>query len=220
MLFRSIDSDELHQITSALQEKYPEQEFVQEGANNVSPYFSKKFLMNGMLSVIVSAILIVIYVWFSFRKIHGLSAGAMALLSLLHDLLIVFFTFTVFRIPIGDSFIAVALTILGYSINDTIVIYDRIRENAGTDKTMLVEDVVDKSISQSFTRSLITNLAVFVSVIILFIFAMMNGLDSVSSFALPMAIGSISGCYSTVCFAGPLWAMWQKRQGKKTAGSL
>jgi len=216
----SVDNEDMSKVTEALVAAYPEQEFEQVDLNNVSPFFSKKFLKNGILSVVISAVLIVLYVWFSFRKIHGLSAGAMALLALLHDLLVVFFAFTIFRIPIGDSFIAVALTILGYSINDTIVIYDRIRENASTFKTMSVEDVVDKSVSQSFTRSLNTNLAVFASIAILLVFSIMNGLDSVSSFALPMAIGSISGCYSTVCFAGPLWALWQKHKGKKTAGEL
>jgi preprotein translocase SecF subunit len=212
---QNITNEELSHVSETLISGFPEQNFELESTNNVSAYFSKKFLRDGILSITISAVLIIVYVWFSFRKIHGLSAGVMALLSLLHDILVVFFTFIVFRIPIGDSFIAVALTILGYSINDTIVIYDRIRENSRENPNMPVEEIVDKSISQSFTRSLNTNFAVFVSVTILYVFALLNGLDSVSSFALPMAIGSISGCYSTVCYAGPLWALWQKRKQDK-----
>jgi preprotein translocase SecF subunit len=134
----------------------------------------------------------------------------MSLVALLHDVLIAFFTFTIFRIPIGDSFVAVALAILGYSINDTIVIYDRIRENTRNSKNVPVDEIVDKSITQSFTRSLNTNIAVFASIAILFVFAALNGLDSIVSFALPMAIGSISGCYSTICIVGPLWSTWEK----------
>lgn len=168
-----------------------------------------------MIAIILSALLIIAYVSFSFRKMHGLSAGVMSLVALFHDVLVVFFAFTIFNIPIGDSFISVALTILGYSINDTIVIYDRIRENTRLLKSSSIDELVDKSISQSFTRSLYTNLAVFVSVLIIYIFAAGNGLESVRTFALPMCIGTISGCYSTVCIAGPAWATWQKHKLSK-----
>ncbi len=214
---RAMSNEELYQVTEVLKQKYPEQEFELDSTNNVSPFFGRKFLKDAIISIALSAVLIILYVGFSFRKIHGLSAGVMSLIALLHDILVAFFTFTIFRIPIGDSFVAVALAILGYSINDTIVIYDRIRENSRGAKNVPVEDIVDKSISQSFTRSLNTNLAVFVSIVILYAFAAINKLDSIISFALPMAIGSISGCYSTICIVGPLWAIWQKRKQKGIA---
>ncbi len=211
----AVSNEELHLITETLQQQYPEQEFELDSTNNVSPFFSKIFLQNAIIAIILSAVLVTLYVWFSFRKIHGLSAGIVALVALLHDALIAFFTFTIFRIPIGDTFVAVILTILGYSINDTIVIYDRIRENFRVNKKMAIEDIVDKSISQSFTRSVNTNLAVFASIAILYVFAAMNGLDSIVSFALPMAIGSLSGCYSTICIAGPIWTSWEKRKQRR-----
>lgn len=210
-----ISNEKSAEITDMLKATYPEMDFELDGINNVTPYFSQKFLKNGLIAISLSALLIILYVWFSFRKIHGLSAGFMSLIALMHDLLVVFFTFIIFQIPLGDSFIAVALTVLGYSINDTIVIYDRIRENSrNAKKTDKIEDIVDKSISQSFTRSVNTNLAVFISVAIVYVFSLISHLDSISSFALPMAIGSISGCYSTVCITGPLWSMWQKRNKK------
>ncbi len=212
---RAMSNEELHQVTEALMKQYPEQGFELDSTNNVSAFFGQKFLKNAVIAIVLSAVLIILYVWFSFRKIHGLSAGAMSLVALLHDVLVAFFTFIIFQIPIGDSFVAVALAILGYSINDTIVIYDRIRENSRLERDMPVEDIVDKSISQSFTRSLNTNLAVFASIAILFVFAAINGLDSIVSFALPMAIGSISGCYSTICIVGPLWASWEKRKRER-----
>lgn len=208
----AMSNEELRQVTESLKQQYPEQEFELDSTNNVSPFFGQKFLKNAIISISLSAVLIILYVWYSFRKIHGLSAGVMSLVALLHDVFVAFFTFTIFRIPIGDSFVAVALAILGYSINDTIVIYDRIRENTRNSKNMPIEDIVDKSISQSFTRSLNTNLAVFTSLVILYVFAALNGLDSIVSFALPMAIGSVSGCYSTICIVGPLWSSWEKRK--------
>ena len=215
----ALSNEELTLISETLKERYPELKFELDSTNNVSPFFGRKFLQNAVIAIALSALLIILYVWFSFRKIHGLSAGAMSLVALLHDLLIAFFTFTIFRIPIGDTFVAVALAILGYSINDTIVIYDRIRENSRMTRKMPVEDIVDKSVSQSFTRSLNTNFAVFMSIAILYVFAALNGLESIVSFALPMAIGSLSGCYSTICIVGPLWASWQKRKLKRLATS-
>ncbi len=206
----AFDSEELEVVTAALMAAYPVQAFELSEVNNVAPFFSQKFLRNGITAIVLSAVLIVAYMWFSFRKIHGLSAGVMALVALLHDVLVVFFTFIVFRIPIGDNFIAVAMTILGYSINDTIVIFDRIRENMQHEKGAPLEDLVDKSISQSFTRSLYTSLAVVVCLGVVYIFAAGNGLDAIKDFALPMCIGTVSGCYSTVCIAEPAWVMWQK----------
>jgi preprotein translocase SecF subunit len=181
----------------------------------VEPFFGRKFLTNGIIALVLSSVLIVLYVWVRFSKISGLAAGVMALVALFHDVMVVFFTCIIFKIPIGDSFIAVALTIIGYSINDTIVIYDRIRENARIDRKMPVDQLVNKSITQSLTRSINTNLCVFVSIALVYVFALIGGIESIQSFALPMAIGSISGCYSTICIAGPLWAMWKKRKEKR-----
>ncbi len=209
---QSLTNEEVNLINEALKQQYPEQEFKLDSSNNVSPFFGRKFLQNAIIAIALSAVLIILYVWYSFRKIHGLSAGVMSLVALLHDLLIAFFTFTTFSIPIGDTFVAVALAILGYSINDTIVIYDRIRENSRVNKKMPIEDIVDRSVSQSFARSLNTNLAVFISIAVLYVFASLNGLESIVSFALPMAIGSLSGCYSTICIVGPLWTSWEKRK--------
>jgi preprotein translocase SecF subunit len=112
----------------------------------------------------------------------------------------------------------VALSILGYSINDTIVIYDRIRENKRIrgDK-MPLEDLVDLSISQSLSRSINTNIAVFISITIVFIFAQIYDIEAIKEFALPMMFGTVSGCYSTICIAGPLWTMWKNHRIKKDA---
>lgn len=209
-----LDAADQDRLDTALKAAFPAAGLALSESSMVEPFFGRRFLQNGILAVTLSSALIVLYVWVRFKKISGLSAGVMALVALLHDMLMVFFTCVVFKIPIGDSFIAVLLTIIGYSINDTIVIYDRIRENARIDRKLPVDQLVNKSVTQSLSRSINTNLAVFISVTLIYAFASGSGIDSIQQFALPMMVGTISGCYSTVCIAGPLWVMWQKHKRK------
>lgn len=209
----SADQDKL---TNALKEAFPDNNIKLSDVSVVEPFIGKDFAIDSVKAIIFSGILIIVYVWFSFRKVSGLSAGVTGLIALLHDVLIVFFAFVVFNIPINDSFIAAALTILGFSINDTIVIYDRIRENKLLyGNKMPIEEIVNKSISQSFTRSLNTNLCTLLSIVVVYIFAYVQDIQSIKSFALPMIFGIISGCYSTICIAGPIWVSWQKHKEKK-----
>lgn len=163
-------------------------------------------------------VLIVIYVTLRFKIISGFSAALTALLALFHDLLLVFFTFVIFGIPINDGFVAVVLTILGYSVNDTIVIYDKIRYNkrlhAGK---MSIEEIADTSINQCLTRTVNTSLMSGLAIALVFIFSLISGLTSVSHFALPLMVGIISGCYSSITLPGTLWVSWQKHLEKKKA---
>lgn len=207
-----VDAKEQLKIDDALKERFPQAQLDLAESSMVEAFFGKKFLQKGITAIILSAILVMIYVWIRFRNIGGLSAGVMALVALFHDVLIVFFTCVLFKIPIGDSFVAVTLSIIGYSVNDTIVIYDRIRENSKIHVGLPVENITDLSISQSITRSVNTNIAVLISVSMIYILAVANSIESIQSFALPMAIGSISGCYSTICIAGPLWVTWKKHR--------
>ena len=208
-------ADDQQKLDAALKAAFPDAKLNLSESSLVEPFFGKRFLRNGILALVLSAVLIVLYVWMRFRRIDGLPAGVMALVALFHDVLVVFFTCVIFKIPLGDSFIAVALTILGYSINDTIVIYDRIRENTRLDSHQTPEVIINKSISQSLTRSIYTNMCVTLSITLVYIFAVAGSIDSIQTFALPMAVGSISGCYSTICIAGPLLAMWQRHKNKK-----
>ena len=199
----------------AMNEAFPEAAFVPAESSLVEPFFGKRFLRRSILALCLALVLILVYEWITFRKIGGLAAGLTALAALFHDLLMVFFTCVIARIPIGDTFVAVALSIIGYSINDTIVIFDRIRENRRTYPKLPVETVADLSIRQSMMRSINTNVAVTVAVAAIYLLAGRASLDSVVAFALPMTVGSISGCYSTLCLAGPLWILWQERIGRK-----
>jgi len=210
-----LDAKVLKSLDDTLKENFPDTNLRLSESSMVEPFFGRRFLLNGITAILLASFFVVIYVWIRFRRIGGLSAGIMALVALLHDLIVVFATYVIFRIPIGDSFIAVALTIIGYSINDTIVIYDRIRENRKIYPKLPIDTVTDLSISQSMTRSINTNAAVLISVSMVYILALSNSIDAIQSFALPMAVGAISGCYSTICIAGPLWVMWKKRKPQK-----
>lgn len=201
-------------LNQALVEKFPNNNLVLAESNIVEPFIGKTFLRNSIIAILISAVMIVIYVWIRFKKISGLSAGVAALIALFHDIIVSFFIFVIFRIPLNDSFIAVVLTIIGFSVNDTIVIYDRIRENKTLFPKMGVEELVDLSITQSMSRSINTTVATVISTIVLYVFAQIHDIDSIKSFALPMAFGLISGCYSTICIAGPVWVMWQKKKNK------
>jgi preprotein translocase subunit SecF len=214
-----VEANEQLTFDDALKAKFPDANLDLASSSMVEPFFGQKFLRDGMIAIALSALLVMVYVWIRFSRIGGLSAGVMALVALFHDCLVVFFTCVIFGIPIGDSFVAVTLSIIGYSVNDTIVIYDRIRENSRLHPTTSVEVITDLSISQSITRSVNTNIAVCLSVSLVYILAAYNSIDSIQSFALPMAIGAISGCYSTICIAGPLWVTWQNHKVNKLAAA-
>lgn len=205
-------------LYNALSKKYTSNNLKKYRSNDVSPEVGRQFLLQSIGAVLLAALLIVLYVWIRFRHIGGLPAGLTALVALLHDVLMAFVAFSIFRIPINDNFIAVALTILGYSINDTIVVYDRIRENRKLfGRSVHFKDIVNRSINQSFTRSINTTLVTFVAIATVCAFSIVYNLDSIRSFALPMMVGVVTGCYSTICIAGPLWVSWVEHKEKKSA---
>lgn len=209
----ALTSQEQEAVTAALHQAFPGAHLALSESLTVEPFLGARFFKNGMIAIGLSFLLVLAYVGVRFKNMGGISAGTMAIIALIHDALIVTTAFIVFKIPLNDSFIAAILTIIGFSINDTIVIYDRIRENTQLYRgKMTTEELVDKSINQSMMRSVNTNLAVFISIAIVYVFAQIYGIESIRAFALPMMFGTVSGCYSTICIAGPLWAMWQNRK--------
>jgi preprotein translocase SecF subunit len=207
-----MSSTEQSDFLSKLNEKFPDAKFVSAESSLVQPFYGHRFLQRSLLAVILAIILILIYEWFSFRKIGGLLAGLSAIIALFHDLAIAFFTCVIAGVPIGDSFVAVALTIVGYSINDTIVVFDRIRENRRVYPKESLENIADLSVSQTMTRSINTNIAVAISVLMIYALATRASLDSVISFALPMVISSVLSIYSTIALCAPLWVDMKKHQ--------
>ncbi len=211
-------SNELqNSLNSRLDKDFQENKIELINSDNVRADIGKEFFLKSIVAVIFAAIVMIMYISFRFKKISGWSAGVVAVIALIHDLIIVFGVFVIFKISINDNFIAVLLTILGYSINDTIVIYDRIRENKKLFGGKLnSKDLVNLSINQSLRRSITTTLTTVVAMFIVSIFATIYGLNSINSFAFPIIIGMISGVYSTIFIAGPLWVLWQDRDNKSS----
>lgn len=208
-----LDVREQEEMDEALKAEFPDAKLELSESSMVEPFFGRMFLTNGIKAMILAGIFVLIYVWVRFRKIGGLSAGVTALIALFIDLLVVYTAYVLFKLPIGDSFVAVILTIIGYSVNDTIVVYDRIRENYKLHHKESLDTVTNLSITQTLGRTINTSVAVFLSVALIFVTAAINGIESVQSFALPMAIGVVSGCYTSVCIAGPLWILINKKKG-------
>lgn len=215
---KAVSVEDKSSITDALIEAYPDNGFAEESSTSVDASKGANFFFKCLAAVILAAALMIFYVAVRFRKIGGLSAGVMAVVALVHDLTIVYFTFAMFRMPLNDNFIAVVLLIFGYSLNDTIVIYDRIRENRrkSAPKTTTAE-VVNSSINQCFTRTICTSITTIAAILSVLVVALFFSIDSIISFALPMMVGLISGCYSSICIACPLWVMWKNHKDKKKA---
>lgn len=210
--------EELDALHAAMAEEYGDHDITLVQANSLKPSMGRNFLIKCLVAVALAAIFLVIYVALRFRKIGGWSAGAMAVAALFHDLLIAFFTFVVFRIPLNDNFVAVLLSILGYSLNATIVVYDRVRENRRLmDAKTPLSEIVNVSLNQSFTRTLNTSLCTFLAIGTVAVIALAMNLESIVSFALPMMFGVISGFYSSVCLCSPTWVLWQEHRDKKAA---
>lgn len=215
---KAISTNEQKNLTQTVQKAFPDNNFKVLEASAIESSMGSKFLLKCLTAVAIASILMVLYVTVRFRKIGGLSAGVMALVALFHDVAMIYFMYVIFQMPIDSNFIAVVLMILGYSLNDTIVIYDRVREerrNLGAKED--IGYVFDYSATKVLRRTIFTSLTTLMAIGTVLVVSMIFNISSVTSFALPMMIGVISGCYSSVCIAGPLWVMWQRHKKKAKA---
>ena len=216
---KAITTEQQQGLTKALQKAYPDASFKVQESSAIQSTMGFKFLMKCLAAVAIACLLMVLYVTIRFRRIGGLSAGVMALVALFHDVAMIYFMYVIFQMPIDSNFIAVVLMILGYSLNDTIVIYDRVREERR--KLGAKEEigyVFDLSATKVMRRTICTSITTLIAIGTVLVVSLVFNIDSVTSFALPMMIGVISGCYSSICIAGPLWVIWQrhkKKVGKK-----
>ena len=210
----TLTTEQLDNLLAALNEQYPDNKFVQNEVSNVDATIGKEFLLKSVVALVAACVLILLYVAYRFRKIGGLKAGSTAIVALLHDMFVVFGVFLLLRIPLNGNFIAALLTILGYSINDTVVIYDRIRENSALygKKQMSLAELVNLSVNQSFARSLMTSITTCLALGVVCVVSVIYRLDSIYSFAFPLLFGMVSGVYSTICIATPLWVDWKNKK--------
>ena len=204
---RTLNVEERQAFEKAMQENFG----VEEGkiaAESISGAVSQEMKRDAMEAVIIATIGMLLYIWLRFQNIRF--AGS-SVLALLHDVLVVLACYAAFKWSVGSTFIACMLTIVGYSINATIVIFDRIRENLkARRRDQSLEEIVNLSITQTFTRSINTSLTTFIMVLVLYIM----GVSSIREFALPLMVGIVCGTYSSVCLTGAMWYEMSRRKEK------
>ena len=212
----TVTTEQVENLLDSLNENYPDNQFAQLSLSNVSAAMGTKFLQKSLVAVVFALVLILLYIALRFKNIGGLTGGMMAVLALVNDLMVVFGTFVLLRTALDGNFIAAMLTILGYSINDTVVVYDRIRENrALMGKKGSFEELVNQSVNQSARRTLITTITTVMALGVMCIVAKLYGLDSIFTFAFPLMMGMISGVYTSLCVSTSAWVLWSERSKKK-----
>ncbi len=213
---KSLTPDEQAKVADTLSNAFDQANFTLLESNSVDATMGAKFFQKCMVCFVLTAILLLVYIALRFKKIGGLSAGMTAIVALLHDVVIAFCVFVVFGMPINDIFIAVVLTLLGYSLNSTIVIYDRVRENKRKNGPRAeFTATMDESLNQTLGRTLLTSLTTFLALVVVLAVAGMFSISTVVSFSLPMMVGVAAGCFSSQFIAPNLFAMWQIKKAQK-----
>lgn len=215
-----LTADVLKDISDKLEDQFKDNRLTGLNSQDVRPSSGTKFFVKCLVAVLFSFVLLVVYIAFRFKKIGGISAGIFALIALIHDIVIVFASFIFFRLPIDANFMAVVLTILGYSINNTIVTYDRIRENRTLyGKRMNLIELMNTSVTQTMTRSINTTITTAFAAAAICVVAWICGVTSIISFAFPLLIGLVAGFYSSVFMSGSMWVMWRLHRDNKPAAA-
>ncbi|MEE0928334.1 MAG: protein translocase subunit SecF [Acutalibacteraceae bacterium] len=211
----SLSNEAQQNLAKVLSNKYKDNTFELYDSNSVNPSVAGAFFAKSIAAVVLTGALVVLYVGIRFRKIGGVSAGITAFVALFLDIFVAFFICNIFRLPIDSNFMAVILTILGYSLNDTIVVYDRVRENKGINPKASTAELVNESLNTVKVRTIVTTTTTFLAVVMIIVIAELFGLTSLRSFAIPMAFGLISGCISSLFISAPLWVVWKDKAAAK-----
>ena len=213
---QNLSPDEQTEVADVLTNAYADLTFTLLESNSVEATMGARFFQKCLVCMAITVIFLLVYITLRFRKIGGFSAGVTAIVALIHDVLIAFFLFVICGMSINDVFIAVILTILGYSLNSTIVIYDRVRENKRKlGPKASFEDLMNLSLNQTLGRTLLTSLTTFLALVVVLVVAVLFNIDTVVTFALPMMAGVAAGCFSSQCIAPNLFAMWQIHKREK-----
>ena len=209
------NADAQHELTEALQAAYPDNNLELFDSNDVSPASGREFLLKCLVAVILAALIIIVYIAIRFSKIGGWSAGLCSVFALCHDILVAMAASVIFGFEFNSNIVAVILTILGYSINNTIVIYDRIRENRTLMPKASLNELINTGCSQSLTRSIRTSVTTIGTMLIVTIVVLVSGYTSLLSFSVPLVFGLISGTYSSLFVAPVTWSWMKGRANKK-----
>ncbi len=211
---------EVQSIREALASKFPVKlDSSRNETISIAPSIGRETLERGILAIVISSLLILVYVGLRFAIMSGFSAGFTAVLALIHDALIIFGIYVVFRLPLNEGFIAAVLTIVGFSVNDTIIMYDRIRENTTLMRKQSMYDIINTSVKQTLSRSINTTITVLACLMILGVFAWVYNISSLRDFSISLTAGMISGTYSSLFIAIPLYYMIREKQHTKKVSS-
>ncbi len=206
-------------LKAALEENFADNNIAVYETNDVEASNGMNFFFKCLVAVVFAMVITIIYIAFRFRNIGGLSAGVFSVVALFHDMCMVYGTFVICRFDISANFMAVMLTILGYSINATIIIYDRIRENERIlGKKLDLKQLVNLSVTQTLGRSIHTTVTTILAMATVCIVCVICGVSSIISFAFPLIIGMIAGVYSSNCIAPTLWVTWKSRRSASDKG--
>ena len=205
----SLSTDKQAALTTALNTDFKENNIKSYDSNSVSPTIAGTFFAKSLVAVLLAGVFVVIYIGIRFRNIGGVSAALTAYVALILDCIIAFLACTAFRLPVDSNLIAVILTLLGYSLNDTIVIYDRVRENRKLYPGKAIGELVNESINSVMIRTIVTTVTTVLAVTTIIVVAEFFGLSSLRSFAIPMVFGLLSGSVSSIFISGPLWVKWK-----------
>ena len=197
-----LSSDDLDKLLDDIKVKYSLDDDVQYSNSRRDATIGDELKRSAIIASLVAIALILVYVGIRFEFKTGISA----IIALVHDLLVMITVYTVFQVPVNNSFIAAMLTILGYSINDTIVVFDRIRENKKTGKYKDYSSLANASITQTMSRSINTAFTTLITIVAIYIL----GVSAIQEFAFPLIIGIVSGAYSSIFIASPIWVMLEK----------
>ena len=207
-----LSTEDRDKLQAAIVEKYELGDNAILQVDNVDASVGKELKTQALTATLIAAVLMLIYITIRFEMRTGIAA----VICLIHDVLIMLTVYAVFRIPVNSNFIAAILTIVGYSINNTIVVFDRIRENYAKNKKASYAEIVNMSLKQTLTRSINTTITTLLPVIMLFIF----GVTSIRQFTIPLMVGLLAGTYSSVLLAGPLWVLMKNLQANRKKKKL
>lgn len=208
---RDLDSSKVSEVFKALQEKYTLEDSALISQDEIGASVGKELTKNSIVALLVACVAMLVYIAFRFEMNYGIAS----VIALLHDVLITVSVYAIFNIPVNTPFIAAILTIVGYSINDTIVIFDRIRENLKNMRRMSSSEVANKSITQTMSRSINTTLTTLITIIAVNIFV-----PTVREFSFPLIIGISAGAYSSIFIASPVWVMLKDKKAEKSKAEI
>lgn len=213
------NADKQAALTDALKAKFASNELKDTESNDVAPSTGREFFIKCIIAIIFAAILVIIYIAIRFRKIGGWSAGICSVFALCHDLVVALAVSILFGFEFNSNTVAVILTILGYSINNTIVIYDRIRENRTLMAKASLNDIINMGCTQSLTRSIRTSVTTIFTMLVITIVALIQGYSSLLTFSVPLMAGLISGVYTSLFVAPVTWSWWKNKSKTKKAAA-